>query len=83
MRTLMNLVILTMLDYRLNADDNWTLDLRDFCNLAKGFSKQCYCGVSQLRPMNCQLVNEWLSKLNSQNVSKPRCHRDPNLTLSS
>jgi len=26
---------LTMLDYHLNADDNWTLGLRDFANLAK------------------------------------------------
>ncbi len=33
--------------------------------------------------MSCQLVNEWLSKLNTPNVSKPRYHRDPNLTLSS
>ncbi len=26
-----NINSLTMLDYRLNVDDNWTLDLRDFC----------------------------------------------------
>ena len=53
-----------------------------FANLAKDFLAQCYRSVSQLSPMSCQLVNEWLSKLNTPNVSKPRCHRDPNLTLS-